>query len=89
MRVAEVHAHASGGAQFGVPGHLSAPVISQGLAQWRHQGLQLRGKAGQSRCSGGVWHLDQQYGAAHALDQYAYGRLVARSLMRSPSQCPA
>ena len=77
VRVAEVHAHAGGGAELLVTRHLLALVVGQALAHRCGDGIELGREACQRRGGGGIFHLGQQHQAAGALDQHADGGLVA------------
>src|ERR1700751_1597318 len=60
VRIAEVHAHAGGGAELLMPGHFLTLVVGEALAQWCGDRIQLGSEARQCRGSGGIFHLRQQ-----------------------------
>src|SRR5258706_5016110 len=61
VRIAEVHAHASGGAKFLMAGHFLAPVGRKRLAQRGGDRVELCSPARQCRGGGGVFHPPPQH----------------------------
>src|SRR5258707_9953563 len=57
VRIAEVHAHAGGGAELLMAGHFLALVVGEALAQGCSDRVQLGSETGQGRGCGGVFHL--------------------------------
>lgn len=65
--IAEVDLHARGSAQFLVPAHLLALVVSEAATHGFGNRIQFGRKARQRRCRRGVLHLGQQHQTAGAL----------------------
>src|SRR5260370_17887182 len=88
--IAEVHAHAGGGAELLMAGHFLTLVVGEALAQWGGDRIQFGSEARQGRGGGGGFHLRQQHPATGPLDQHPDGRLVAGALdgVAFPSPCP-
>src|SRR5258708_16096181 len=80
VRIAEVHAHASGGAELLMAGHFLALVVRKALAQGGSDRIQFGSEARQGRGGGGVFHLRQQHQATGALNQHADARLGSGAL---------
>src|SRR5258708_20209244 len=57
VRIAEVHAHASGGAELLMAGHFLALVVRKALAHRGSDRIQLGSEARQCRGGGGVFPL--------------------------------
>src|SRR5258707_12640095 len=53
VRIAEVHAHAGGGAELLMPGHFLTLVVGEALAQWGGDRIQFGSEARQCRGGGG------------------------------------
>src|ERR1700740_3450602 len=53
VRIAEVHAHAGGGAELLMPGHFLTLVVGEALAQWGGDRIQFGREARQCRGGGG------------------------------------
>jgi hypothetical protein len=68
VRITEVHAHAGGGAEFLMAGHILAMVVGETLAEGGDR-VEFDDEAGQCRGGGGVFHLRQQHQATGALNQ--------------------
>src|SRR6202051_5409291 len=59
VRIAEVHAHAGGGAELMMPGHFLTLVVGEALAQWGGDRIQIGSEGRQCRGGGAGLHLRQ------------------------------
>src|SRR6202049_4745744 len=57
VRIAEVHAHAGGGAELLMAGHFLTLVVGEALAQWGGDRIQFGSEARQGRVGGGGFLL--------------------------------
>src|SRR5258708_18882298 len=69
--IAEVHAHAGGGAELLMAGHFLTLVVGEALAQWGGDRIQFGNEARQRPSRGGLFHPPQQHPRTGALHHHS------------------